>query len=276
MSSASLRKPPTCEVCLSAVGWHPSPIQSNDIRDQIPRWNKNRRRNTSGILRYMHSDGRMRNILVDCGKTFMESALQWFVTYRLRNIDAVILTHGHADAMMGLDDLRQWTLDGTVQVRTRKRWKFDRVGDNVMPFFIEELEVAPFEVEHGKYSDQTPYMCMGFRFGDFTYISDASAIPERAWNIIEGTQVLVIDALKGAIFSTAEEMHASHFGIPQATDVCLRLKPMRAYYIGFSHRVDHDSLFERLENDKGLKQAGIKAEPGYDGQRIDLTFLYSI
>jgi phosphoribosyl 1,2-cyclic phosphodiesterase len=72
--------------------------------------NRNRRRNTSGLLRYLHSDGRVRNILIDCGKSFYESSLAFFPAFGVQRIDALLLTHGHCDAMMGLDDLRQWTL----------------------------------------------------------------------------------------------------------------------------------------------------------------------
>jgi phosphoribosyl 1,2-cyclic phosphodiesterase len=56
------------------------------------------------------ADGRQYNILIDCGKTFYTQAITWCPKYRLRRLDAVILSHGHADAMLGLDDLRAWTL----------------------------------------------------------------------------------------------------------------------------------------------------------------------
>jgi phosphoribosyl 1,2-cyclic phosphodiesterase len=91
-----------CKVCVLASTLEPEGDQ----------WNKNRRFNTSGIYRYTHSDGRVRNVLVDCGKTFYPSSLHWFPRFDISSIDAVILTHGHADAMMGLDDLRQWTWTG--------------------------------------------------------------------------------------------------------------------------------------------------------------------
>ncbi|KAJ2418201.1 hypothetical protein GGF47_005088, partial [Coemansia sp. RSA 2524] len=70
---------------------------------------KNRRRNTSLLVCVDHPDGRQRNILIDCGKTFYDSAVDVFVKHDIKTIDAVLLTHGHADAMLGLDDLRQWT-----------------------------------------------------------------------------------------------------------------------------------------------------------------------
>ncbi|XP_021902828.1 putative hydrolase C777.06c isoform X1 [Carica papaya] len=70
--------------------------------------NKNKRLNTSILIRYSMQSGR-RNILIDAGKFFYHSALRWFPVFGIRTIDAVIITHSHADAIGGLDDLRDWT-----------------------------------------------------------------------------------------------------------------------------------------------------------------------
>ncbi|KAL2462564.1 RanBP2-type domain-containing protein [Forsythia ovata] len=70
--------------------------------------NKNRRLNTSLLIRVPRPSGNC-NILIDAGKFFYHSALKWFPTYGIRTIDAVIITHSHADAIGGLDDLRDWT-----------------------------------------------------------------------------------------------------------------------------------------------------------------------
>ncbi|KAG0005458.1 hypothetical protein BGZ79_004682 [Entomortierella chlamydospora] len=86
---------PTCKVCLST---------------QTPEGVKNIKRNTSAMVSFMHQDGRKRNILIDCGKSFYESARQWFPKHNLHFIDALVITHGHADAINGLDDLRSWCL----------------------------------------------------------------------------------------------------------------------------------------------------------------------
>ena len=73
------------------------------------------------------------------------------------------------------------------------------------------LEVVPLPVEHGMYFNEMPpraYMCMGFRVGDLAYISDASRISEETKAKIEGSKVLVLDALR-------ETPHASHFSFQE-------------------------------------------------------------
>ncbi|KAI9344667.1 beta-lactamase-like protein [Obelidium mucronatum] len=120
--SCLTRQPISCNVCLKAATWTP-PSASLEaakrsgvgIVQTPPSFNKNKRNNTSGVYRYRHSDGRIRNILIDVGKTFYTAALQWFPFYGITQIDAVFITHGHADAVMGLDDLRQWTLKSDTQ-----------------------------------------------------------------------------------------------------------------------------------------------------------------
>jgi phosphoribosyl 1,2-cyclic phosphodiesterase len=134
---------------------------------------KNQRRNTSLLVRFAHPDGRIRNILVDCGKTFYEGALAWFPRYGVNSIDAVILTHGHADAMLGLDDLRPFTRlvpeGGSIRVylteRTLEvvkgafpyivdaslatgsgeipRLVFETIKDPYAPFTVEGMTVQP-------------------------------------------------------------------------------------------------------------------------------------
>jgi phosphoribosyl 1,2-cyclic phosphodiesterase len=91
---------PRCRACTAAV---------------TPAGRKNARRNTSAVLRVPGRDGRARTILIDAGKNLQAAALEWFPAHGLRALDAVLITHAHADAMNGLDDLRAWTLRGVVQ-----------------------------------------------------------------------------------------------------------------------------------------------------------------
>ncbi|KAH6564327.1 hypothetical protein BASA62_007975 [Batrachochytrium salamandrivorans] len=273
---------PTCKVCISSIRFDAPPMQEplSAPLMQLPHFSKNRRRNTSGMVRFMHSDGRMRNVVIDCGKTFYDSALSWFVEYRLRHIDAVILTHGHADAMMGLDDLRQWTIGneepfpylvdktkatGGGDVPTVQFHIIDSGPDGPRPFLIDdELTVTPFNVEHGRNGNE-PYMSLGFRFEDLTYISDANAIPPRAACIIHGSTHLVIDGL-GVV------PHSSHFSFDQAVQECILAlaRGGNGYFTGLSHSMDHDELNVYLASQQAIKDAGIHIEAGFDGQRIQI------
>ncbi|KAI8899410.1 beta-lactamase-like protein [Globomyces pollinis-pini] len=280
---------PSCKVCLSTLA--PLPQEPG----LAPIFSKNRRRNTSAMVRYLHSDGQTRNILIDAGKTFWASALTWCTNYKLRKLDAVILTHGHADAVMGLDDLRQWT-SANVQdkvdvycdastlavvssafpymVDTKKATgsgevaavqfhliERDENGD-MIPFWLDELKVVPFEVEHGKALDK-PYYALGYRFGDLTYISDTNSIPDRALDIIDGSSVLVIDALR-------LKEHSSHLSFEQAYNLCLKVlkAPARAFFTGFTHDLDHEEIEKWISEQPQVE--GITIKGAYDGQRITL------
>jgi len=91
--SCLLVDPPTCGVCTKAV--QPG--------------NKNRRRNTGLIIRFPHPDGRKRVIMVDVGKFFWHSAIEWLAKHKVQVIDAIVITHDHFDAVGGMDDLRDFT-----------------------------------------------------------------------------------------------------------------------------------------------------------------------
>ncbi|KAJ3026781.1 UNVERIFIED_CONTAM: hypothetical protein HDU68_005085 [Siphonaria sp. JEL0065] len=337
------RKPLTCKVCLKAATWTPPTLtteglkRSSDASVQTPpSFNHNKRGNTSGLYRYRHSDGRMRNILIDCGKTFYASALQWFPYYDITTIDAVLITHGHADAIMGLDDLRQWTLKsdahpelGPVQ-ESIPIWLNSEamsVIQGVFPYLvdrsratgggqiaaldfkvfddgthgdfelteygypilkIEELQVIPFEVEHGK-AKGNPYYCLGFKFPEITYISDTNLVPENAKKLVKHSPILVLDALRGnrstsfnapflfsplliakPIICSKDIEHPSHLSFNEAIQLGLELAPKRLFFTDFCHDLEHSDMEERLKSHSGLQQAGITAAPAYDGLAISL------
>ncbi|BGP35884.1 hypothetical protein JCM10296v2_007736 [Rhodotorula toruloides] len=179
---------------------------------------KNKRRNTSAIVRvHSETDGeRDRTILIDCGKTFLSGALEHWPKHGLREIDAVLLTHAHADAILGLDDLRGWTLRGAIQPSipiycTQDTFKeiskaFPyltstgaatgggdipsltwHIFDSSTPFELEGLTVVPLPVHHGKFftTPPSPYPCLGFLFdSQLAYISDVSHIPDECWEVL--------------------------------------------------------------------------------------------
>ncbi|CAN1218146.1 Putative hydrolase C777.06c [Linum perenne] len=125
--------------------------------------NKNRRLNTSILIRYPGPGG-TRNILIDAGKFFYHSVLQWFPAYGLRTIDAVIITHSHADAIGGLDDLRDWT-------------------NNVQPCI--PIYVAPRDFEVMK---KTHYYLV-----DTSVVTPGAAVSDLQFNIINEEPFVVND-----------------------------------------------------------------------------------
>ncbi|GAA5898286.1 MBL fold metallo-hydrolase [Sporobolomyces salmoneus] len=184
-------------------------------------YRKNERRNISGMLRIptppQPGTGRTeRTVLIDCGKSFFSGALEWWPKKGLREIDAVLLTHAHADAILGLDDLRGWTLRGHIQpsipiyctqetydgvsqafpylTNTGKatgggdipalEW---RVIDPVAPFDLFGIQVVPLPVEHGKFftTPPKPFLCSGFLFNrQICYLSDVSSVPSSVYRTL--------------------------------------------------------------------------------------------
>ncbi|KAI8087224.1 beta-lactamase-like protein [Thamnidium elegans] len=257
---------------------------------------KNNRKNTSLVVRYRKHDDpvgfRLRNVLIDCGKTFYTSAVNILPQYGVRQLDGVIITHGHADACYGMDDLRGWTLGGIVQPHINvylapetmevvartfpflvdsslatgggevADFKY-HVFDPKENFTIEGLDFTPLAVHHGIYmTTREPYICYGFKFDNVSYISDTNYIPQDTMEIIKRSRVFVVDCLRLTI------PHASHFSLDQSNDAAREVKAAKTYYVGFSHRVDHYALEKSL---KGLETTeSLKVAPAYDGLKVSL------
>ncbi|PIA14843.1 hypothetical protein COEREDRAFT_103269 [Coemansia reversa NRRL 1564] len=264
---------PKCKVCKLSL---------------TPEGCKNKRRNTSLLVCVDHPDGRQRNILIDCGKTFFESTVDIFVKHNIKTIDAVFISHGHTDAMLGLDDLRPWsvfqkspipvfcdqsTMDtishtfpylvnsskatGCGYISELDFKVFDEING---PVECEGILFQPLKVEHGKYSDGTPFFSNGFRFEDISYVSDCSKIPDKARSLMEGSKTLILDTLRWTPFM-------SHFSYSEALSEVRNLKPQRTLLVGFCHRVDHADM-EVLSKEHMAKE-NLDISAAFDGLRLD-------
>ncbi|SGZ07104.1 BQ5605_C031g10992 [Microbotryum silenes-dioicae] len=181
---------------------------------------RNVRRNTSGLLRVPPRVGQ--ELWKTCGKTFYAAALEHWPKHHLRQINALLITHAHADAFLGLDDLRGWTLHGSIQKSIpiyatqdtydeiarcfpylADRSKATGGGDvpafewhiitPLVPLHLFGIEILPLPVHHGKiFSDPPrPYLSLGFMFDrEIVYISDVSYIPEETWQVLEGRSTI--------------------------------------------------------------------------------------
>ncbi len=192
---------------------------------------------------------------------------------RIDLVEAVIYTHGHADHIFGLDDLRLfgYRLERPVdlyceerveqQIRTSFSYAFPssmpelhygaipllelhRIG--LQPFEILGESIQPIRLMHGRLP------ILGFRIANVAFCTDVSLIPDESWPLLEGLDVLVLDTLQ-------DEPHATHFGIPQALEAVGRLKPKRTYLTHISHRLEYQATNARLP--KGV-------ELSYDSLRI--------
>ncbi|KAI3766449.1 hypothetical protein L2E82_16507 [Cichorium intybus] len=245
--------------------------------------NKNKRLNTSILIRYPKPSGTC-NILIDAGKFFYQSALRWFPTYGIRTIDAVVITHSHADAIGGLDDLRDWTnnvqpyipiyvaeRDFEVMKKTHyylvdtsvvtpgaavSELQFDIINEK--PFTVHDLKFTPLPVWHGR-----NYRSLGFRFGNICYISDVSEIPHETYPLLKDCEILIMDALR------PDRSSSTHFGLPQALEEVRKIQPKRTLFTGMMHLMDHEVVNESLLKLKETE--GLDVQLSYDGLRVPIN-----
>uniref|UniRef100_A0ACD5Y2N5 Uncharacterized protein n=1 Tax=Avena sativa TaxID=4498 RepID=A0ACD5Y2N5_AVESA len=242
--------------------------------------NPNRRRNTGILLRHVTPSGTS-NILIDAGKFFYHSAIQWFPAFGLREIDAVIITHSHADAIGGLDCLRDWTnnVQPSIPIYVAQRdfevmkmthhylvdtstvipgaavstLQFNIIKEE--PFTVHNLEVIPLPVWHGQ-----DYRSLGFRFGDTCYISDVSDIPEETYGLLEHCELLILDALR------PDRSSSTHFGLPRALEEVRKIKPKKTLFTGMMHLMDHEKVNGDLA--RLMETEGLDIQLSYDGLSI--------
>lgn len=216
-------------------------------------------------------------ILIDCGKTFYSNAIVHFPRNGIRSIRAVLLTHAHADAILGLDDLRAWTMGGVIQryvdiyltqecmtvVEGMFPYLVDRskstgggdvptlrwnIIDKDAPFILpssegrREVKVQPLPVLHGYIGRTSPFWSLGFRIDSFSYISDCHEIPLDTIKLMRGSQAIVIDALK-------MDRHLSHFSFSQALSFFASFSPPPALGLltDFTHRIEHTATQQLVD-----------------------------
>jgi phosphoribosyl 1,2-cyclic phosphate phosphodiesterase len=195
------------------------------------------------------------------------------VREKISLVHAAVFTHSHADHIFGLDDLRicGYRLKGPValyceepteqQIRqsfnyafverdlkahnfARPNLEFERIG--LDPFEVLGQMVTPIRLLHGRLP------VLGFRLGDVAFCTDVNQIPDESWPLLEGLDVLILDALR-------DEPHPTHFGIEEALEVVERVKPRRTFFTHVSHTLEYDATNARLPD--GVELA-------YDGLRI--------
>lgn len=208
------------------------------------------------------------SVVIDTGPDFRQQMLREHIT----KLDAILYTHRHKDHVAGMDDVRSFYFKQRKEIPVfaspetveQLRAEFPYVfhpGDykgvpklkiieiHAAPFTLNGLTIHPVELYHDRMK------VLGFRAGDFTYLTDANLIDEKAADIIRGSRVLVINALQ-------REKHPSHFNLSQALEEISRFKPELAYLTHISHKM---GLYEDL-----IKDLPEHVFPAYDGLKITL------
>jgi len=207
------------------------------------------------------------SIVIDTGPDFRTQMLREHVT----NVDAILFTHEHKDHTAGLDDIRSFNYlkqrpmdvyaEETV-IRSLKmefayvfaEKKYPGVPQievhaiSTEPFMIRNLSIIPIRAIHY----QLPVL--GFRIGDFTYITDANYIPEEEKEKIAGTRYLVISGLR-------KQKHISHFSLGEAIELINEFSPKRGYITHISHQMGlYEEVSRELPPNIMLAYDGLKIE----------------
>jgi phosphoribosyl 1,2-cyclic phosphate phosphodiesterase len=236
-----------------------------------PKNPRNARRRCSALIAREAPAGRTL-ALIDAGPDLRLQLIEAGVA----RLDAVLISHEHADHTHGVDDLRPIALamGGRVDLRMDERTsralhrKFSYIfetppGSSYPPIAQEKrltagepsviegqggaIEATPFDLEHGDIA------ALGFRIGALAYTSDLNGIPPASRRFLEGLDVWIVDALR-------YRPHPSHFNLNEALQAIEAMRPRRAVLTNLHIDFDYETLRARLP-------AGVV--PAYDGMRIE-------
>lgn len=208
-----------CEVC-----------KSSDVKDK--------RLRTSILVQTSHN-----TIVVDAGPDFRQQMLR----ANVKQLDAILITHNHKDHIGGIDDVRAFNWvnkkpmdiygnESSLQV-IQKDFSYAFGEDKYpgvpqinlhsitdIPFNINHDKIIPIAALHGKMP------VLGFRIGNFSYLTDASQIEPEEFDKMRGSKYIIINALR-------KEKHHSHFNLQEATELLQELAPEKGYITHISHQM---------------------------------------
>lgn len=186
------------------------------------------------------------SILVDTSTDLRQQVL----ANRIARVDAILFTHSHADHIMGLDDVRRFNAmqEGAIPAYADERTAADlrrsfayifnpsgekgggipKIALNTVagPFTVGAVRILPVPLLHGSRP------IFGYRLGTFAYLTDCNRLPDEAWPLLDGLDVLVLDALR-------HTPHPTHFTVAGALEVVARVQPRQTYFTHMCHKLGH-------------------------------------
>jgi phosphoribosyl 1,2-cyclic phosphate phosphodiesterase len=206
-------------------------------------------------------------VLVDTATDLRAQALR----FRVPRVDAILFTHSHADHVMGLDEVRRFNAlqdssipcfaDELTAMEIRRTFAY--IFESRTPrggglprldlftlageFCLGRSLITPVPLMHGR------RLIFGYRIGPFAYLTDCNGIPDAAWPLLEGVELLVVDALR-------HKPHPTHFSVSEALAVVARVKPSRAWFTHIAHDLPHAATCARLPAGVQLAYDGLTLE----------------
>lgn len=202
-------------------------------------------------------------LLIDAGPDMRQQLL----THKVNHLDGILITHEHYDHLGGIDDIRplgnaaifcEKNVSIAIQRSlyycfTEKKYpgvpKIEITEITEDDFYLNNIKITPIRVMHAKLP------ILGYRIGDFAYLTDVKTIPEQSFEKLKGLKVLVINALR-------KEEHIAHINIDEAIEIAKKIDAKTTYFTHFSH---HLGLHQKIE-----KQLPKNIRLSYDNLSINV------
>lgn len=207
------------------------------------------------------------NIIIDTGPDFRQQMLKSDV----KHLEAILFTHEHKDHVAGLDDIRAFNYiqKGPLDIYAEERVltslkreysyifkepKYPGVPEvslhtiDLKPFVINNIKIIPIRAMHMNLP------LLGYRIGDFTYITDANFIASHEMEKIKGSKYFVLNGLR-------RQQHISHFTLEQAIKIIKEIKPEKGYITHIGHQMGfHQAVQKELPENIHLAYDGLVLE----------------
>ena len=191
------------------------------------------------------------DILIDTAPDLRTQSLK----FNVKNIDAVLYTHTHADHIFGIDDLRMFNYlkkddnkfipiyasETAINfIKDKFDYIFKEKSESSKPYLVPNIIKEPLEVKPGLKITPIPVfhgknLIYGYRINDFAYITDVSSIPEQSFDLLKGLKGLMIDALR-------YKPHPTHLSIEEAILISEKINPAKTYFTHMGHNIDYEEI----------------------------------